>query len=164
MPDSSTCEKAERALLFILRILIGWEFLYAAIQHYSDSSYVGHFLAATKTFHPIYGPMATSAFLPVIAFLVEYGHLLIGLSFISGLFIRASAPFAALLMLTYWTAHMNFPYIDNVNNYITDYHITNIAVIAYLFLKGAGHIYGLDCWASKLPFVKQNSWLRCIVG
>jgi len=23
----------------------------------------------------------------------------------------------------YWTAHMDFPYIENVNNYLIDYHI-----------------------------------------
>ena len=156
MANVTEPREVERVLLALIRISIGWMFLWAAIHHFGNNAYVGGFLSSTKTFHFVYGPLAKSSFLPIVAFLVEYGHLLIGLSLISGLFVRASAPFAILIMLTYWTAHMNFPYIEDVNNLLVDYHLVYAMALVVLILRRAGHFYGLDGLVSKLAVVKAN--------
>jgi thiosulfate dehydrogenase [quinone] large subunit len=161
MPENET---AERTLLFLLRVSVGWVFLWAAIHHRGDSSYVSGFLSHTKTFNPIYGPLAQSSWLPVIAFLVEYGHLLIGLSLVSGLLVRVSAPFAIMLMLFYWTAHMNFPYIDNVNNLILDEHLIIALVAGYLIVRHAGHVWGLDGWVARQKLIRHNGGLRWLTA
>ena len=44
---------------------------------------------------------------PTPTFLMKWGHLLIGLSLVSGLMVRISGPFGILLMLTYHFAHMD---------------------------------------------------------
>jgi thiosulfate dehydrogenase (quinone) large subunit len=155
MSDSHPSERAERILILMLRLMIGWVFLWAAIHHYGDDKFVAGFLSHTKTFHPIYGPMATSSFLPVLTFLVEYGHLLIGLSLISGLLVRISSPFAIMMMMMYWTAHMDFPYIDNVNNLIVDYHPVFATVLGYLMVRRAGHVFGLDGLVARLPAMQR---------
>jgi thiosulfate dehydrogenase (quinone) large subunit len=139
----------ERSLIVFFRLTLGWTFLWAAIHHFGDGKFVAGFLARTKTFHDVYAPFTTANVTPVLTFLVEYGHLLIGMSLISGLLVRASAPFAILLMLLYWTAHMDFPYIDNVNSLLIDYHIVYAGVLLYLISKRAGHVWGLDGWLSK---------------
>jgi thiosulfate dehydrogenase [quinone] large subunit len=164
MPVPNANAQAERLLIFVLRISVGWVFLWAAIHHYGDSSYVGGFLSHTKTFHPIYGALAESAFLPMISFLVEYGHLLIGLSLISGLLVRASAPFAIMIMVLYWTAHMDFPFIDNVNNLIIDEHLIYAALLGYLVVRRAGHVWGLDGWLEKLTVVQEYKSLGWLVS
>jgi thiosulfate dehydrogenase [quinone] large subunit len=102
--------------------------------------------------------------LPVISFLVEYGHLLIGLSLIAGLMVRASAPFAILLMLLYWTAHMDFPYIDNINNLMIDEHLIYALVLGYLIVRRAGHVRGLDGFAAQLDFVRRSGPLRWLMA
>jgi thiosulfate dehydrogenase [quinone] large subunit len=155
-----TNQKAERTLIFLLRVSLGWVFLWAAIHHFGDDAYVAGFLSHTKTFHPLYGPIAQSAWLPVISFLVEYGHLLIGLSLISGLMVRVSAPFAILLMLLYWTAHMDFPYIDNVNNLMIDEHLINAMALGYLIVRRAGHVWGLDALVAKLRLIQHSGGER----
>jgi thiosulfate dehydrogenase (quinone) large subunit len=139
----------ERFLIVFFRLTIGWTFLWAAIHHYGDNQFVVGFLSHTKTFHDVYAPLTSPLVAPTLTFLVEYGHLLIGLSLISGLLVRASAPFAIMLMLTYWTAHMDFPFIENVNNYLVDYHIVYAGVLAYLIIKRAGHVLGLDGGVEK---------------
>ena|SRR5579862_5144999 len=156
--------RAERTLIFFLRLAIGWVFLWAAIHHYGDSGYVGGFLSHTKTFHPIYGALAQSPLLPAIAFVVEYGHLLIGLSLISGLLVRASAPFGAAMMLLYWTAHMDYPFIDNINNLIIDEHVIYALLLGYLIARRAGHVCGLDGWAATLAAVRANAGLRWLTA
>jgi len=164
MPVLYTSAQAERVLIFALRLSVGWVFLWAAIHHYGDSSYVGGFLSHTKTFHPIYGAIAQSAFLPMVSFLVEYGHLLIGLSLISGLLVRASAPFAIMIMVLYWTAHMDFPFIDNPNNLVIDEHLIFAMVLGYLVVRRAGHVWGLDGWMEKMTFARQYKSLGWLVS
>jgi thiosulfate dehydrogenase [quinone] large subunit len=100
----------------------------------------------------------------VLTFFVEYGHLLIGLSLIFGFLVRASAPFAIMLMLLYWTAHMDFPYIEDANNFLVDYHIVFAGVLVYLIVKRAGHVFGLDGWAEDLMTVRQTPMLRWLVA
>jgi thiosulfate dehydrogenase (quinone) large subunit len=139
----------ERALILFFRLTIGWTFLYAAIHHFGDDKFVIGFLSHTKTFHDVYAPFTSPTIAPVLTFLVEYGHLLIGLSLISGLLVRVSAPFAIMLMLLYWTAHMDFPYIENPNNFLIDYHIIYAGALVYLMVSHAGRVCGLDAWASK---------------
>jgi thiosulfate dehydrogenase [quinone] large subunit len=95
---------------------------------------------------------------------VAYGHLLIGLSLLFGLLVRPAAAFGALLMLLYWTAHMDFPYIENTNNFIVDYHIVYGGVLVLLIVERAGHVWGLDAWAEKLDFVERHPRLRGLVS
>jgi thiosulfate dehydrogenase (quinone) large subunit len=79
------------------------------------------FLSHTKTFHDVFVIFTTPTMAPITTFLVEYGHLLIGLSLLTGLMVRVSASFGVLLMCIYWFAHMDWPFIENTNNFIVDY-------------------------------------------
>jgi len=64
----------------------------------------------------------------------------------------------------YWMAHMDWPFIENKNNFIVDYHIVYSTLLAYLFARHAGHAWGLDSWVEKLPFVQQHPALRPLVA
>ncbi len=161
MPTSSS----ERTLIVLLRLSLAWVFLYAASHQVLVKGWsVAGFLDHTKTFHWLYGPMAHSSLTPVITFLVEYGHLLIGLSLLFGLAVRLSSIFGILLMLTYWTAHMDWPYIGDVNSLLLDFHIVYALILALLIVKRAGHVFGLDGWAARQSFVAHNGALRWAVA
>ena len=164
MSSQEPASGTHKALIIFFRLAMGWTFLWAAIHHFGDDKFVTGFLSHTKTFHDIYAPLASPDMAPALTFLVEYGHLLIGLSLISGLLVRVSAPFAIMLMLLYWTAHMDFPYIENVNNYLIDYHIVYAGVLVYLMVERAGHVFGLDGWFAELNAVQQKPMLRRLVA
>lgn len=153
--------KLERALIVFFRLAMGWTFLYAASHQVFDPSWtVVGFLNRTKTFHDLFVVFTTPVMAPITTFMVEYGHLLIGLSLVFGLMVRVSASFGVLLMIVYWMAHMDFPFIENKNNFILDFHIVYAAVLVYLIAKRAGHVVGLDGWMGKLPFIAQKPGLR----
>ena len=78
--------------------------------------------------------------------------------------VRVSAVFGVALLLMYWMAHMDFPYIENKNNFLVDYHIVYSVVLIYLFVKRAGHVWGLDAWAENLAFVREHPALRPLVA
>lgn len=59
---------------------------------------------------------------------------------------------------------MDFPYIENVNNYLIDYHIVYSGVLVYLMVKRAGHVFGLDGLVERWNVVEHYPALRPLVG
>jgi thiosulfate dehydrogenase [quinone] large subunit len=156
---------SERALILFFRLAMGWTFLYAASHQVLVPGWsVAGFLNSTKTFHGLYSQFTGPAIAPILTFLVGYGHLLIGLSLIVGLMVRVSSAFGILLMLLYWTAHMDFPYISNANNFLLDEHIVYAGVLVLLIVERAGHVWGLDAWAEKSKFVQEHPGLKPLVA
>ena len=154
-----------KALILYFRFVMAWTFLYAAShQVFVPGWTIVGFLNHTKTFHDFFAIFTTPTMAPITTFLVEYGHLLIGLSLLFGLMIRVSAAFGVILMIIYWFAHMDWPFIENTNNFIVDYHIVYAVVCVYLIAYRAGHVWGLDGWVEKLSFVEQRPSLRFLVA
>jgi thiosulfate dehydrogenase (quinone) large subunit len=155
----------EKRFIFLLRMLMAWTFLYAAShQVFLPGWSVAGFLNNTKTFHEVFTIFTGPNVAPIITLLVGYGHLLIGLSLLVGLMVRVSASFGILLMLLYWMAHMDFPYIENPNNFIIDYHIVYATVLGYLVYKSAGHAWGLDALAARVPLFRDGQALHPLVA
>jgi thiosulfate dehydrogenase [quinone] large subunit len=164
MSDPAT-STAERSLILFFRLAMAWTFLYAASHQVFDPKFsVAGFLSHTKTFHDVYSVFTTPAVAPMLTFLVSYGHLLIGLSLAVGLMVRVSASFGVALVLMYWTAHMDFPYIENHNNFLLDYHIVYAGVLVFLIVKQAGHVWGLDGVVERMSWFKQHPALRPLVA
>jgi thiosulfate dehydrogenase [quinone] large subunit len=59
---------------------------------------------------------------------------------------------------------MDFPFIENVNNYLVDYHIVYAGVLVYLIVKRAGHVFGLDGLVARLASVQHAPALRWMVA
>jgi len=155
----------ERALIVYFRLAMAWTFLYASSHQVFDPAFtVVGFLGHTKTFHDLFAIFTTPLMAPVTTILVEYGHLLIGLSLLFGLMVRVSASFGVLLMLIYWLAHMDWPFIENKNNFVIDYHLVYAGVLVLLIVKQAGHVWGLDALVEKLSLFEQRPRLRAIVA
>jgi thiosulfate dehydrogenase [quinone] large subunit len=161
----ATLRPGEKILVLLLRLLMAWTFLYAAShQVFVPGWSVVGFLDHTKTFHDLFAVFTGPSVAPVITVLVAYGHLLIGLSLLVGLMVRVSAAFGILLMLVYWLAHMDFPYIENTNNFIVDYHIVYAGVLGYLIYQHAGHVWGLDALASRIPLFRSGEAAHQLVA
>ena len=156
---------AEKSLIVFFRLTMAWTFLYAAShQVFVPSFSVVGFLNHTKTFHDLFVVFTTPGMAPITTFLVEYGHLLIGLSLLTGLMVRVSAAFGVMLMAIYWMAHMDWPFIENTNNFIVDYHVVYAGVLVYLIVKRAGHVFGLDGVLERWHLPVQYPALRPLVG
>ena len=68
-----------------------------------------------------------------------------------------------MLMLVFWTAHLDFPYVSSPLNYLLDEHIVYAGLIVYLIAVRAGHVFGLDGFAEKLPAIERSPFLRPLV-
>jgi len=152
MPET----KFDRTIILILRVLVGWAFLYAGawqvLQHYSAAGFLNHVV----TFHDFFAHFATPAMLPYTDFFMRWGHLLIGLSLVSGLLVRISGLFGVLLMITYHFAHMDWPFIESHLNLFVDFHLVYATVIAFLVAHKAGHVWGLDGLLARVPTLLER--------
>lgn len=153
-------KNSERVTIFLLRMAMAWTFLYAASHQVFVSNFsITGFLGSTKTFHDFFQLFTGPVVAPVVTFLVAYGHLLIGLSLLTGLLVRVSSVFGIGLMIIYWMAHMNFPFISDTTNFLVDEHIVYALVLGLMIVKHAGHVWGLDEWASHRPEVEKRPML-----
>jgi uncharacterized membrane protein YphA (DoxX/SURF4 family) len=108
-------------LLTILRILVGWHFLYEGITKMVNPSWsAGPFLLeSTWWFSGLFKAIATHpASLAVVDFLNVWGLTLIGLGLFIGLFTRLAAWAGALLLLVYYIARP--PFIGLMDGMPTD--------------------------------------------
>jgi thiosulfate dehydrogenase [quinone] large subunit len=155
-----------KQFVFVFRMLMAWTFLYAASHQgiFAPDWSVAGFLSHTKTFHHQFAVFTSPTLAPIITYLVSWGHLLIGLSLLVGLMVRVSASFGILLLVLYWLAHMDFPYIESRTNFIVDYHIVYATVLAYLIYEHAGHVWGLDTLAAKAPLFREGEGLHSLVA
>lgn len=154
-----------RGVVLFFRVAMGWTFLYAGITQLIDPQFsVAGFLGTTKTFHAFYAWFASPEMAPLTNILVPWGHFLIGLALVSGLLVRASGVFGILLMITYYFAHMDFPYVESHFNFIMDYHLVYAVAIAFVMAARGGEVFGLDGWLGRRQFMLNHPALKPLLG
>ncbi len=142
--------QSQPVFILIFRLAMAWTFLYAASTQVLNPGWsVADFLSTTKTFGDVYGVFAGARVAGIVTFLVAWGHLLIGLSLLVGLMVRVSAVIGGVLMVLYWAAYMDFPYVGGPDNFIVDFHLVYAVILFYLAAARAGRVFGLDSWASR---------------
>ena len=100
--------------LVVARIAAGWLFFYAGITKVMNTEWsAAGFLGGAKTFPGLYAWFADSSIIGVVNFLNEWGLTLLGISLILGLFVRWSAWPGVALMVLYYFAGNNFPFVPN---------------------------------------------------
>lgn len=128
-----------------LRLALGWIFLYAGLSQVFNPEFsaVG-LLSNAKTFPDLYAWLATPGVVDIVNILASWGHVLIGLSIVSGIALRVSIPFAVLLNILYWLPRLDFPYVGH--GFIVDSHIVYAIGLIYLLTANAGRYFSLETW------------------
>lgn len=160
--------KKTQTLLGVLRILMGWLFLWPFFDKLfglgfatsperawlAGGSPTAGFLgnATSGPFAELFQSLAGNT---VVDWLFMMGLLLIGLALILGIGMRIAVSSGALLMFLMWLA-----VLPPTNNPIIDEHIIYIAVLGVLLLHDAGEPLGLQSWWKKTMLVKNMPFLK----
>ncbi|OGL87197.1 hypothetical protein A3I40_03155 [Candidatus Uhrbacteria bacterium RIFCSPLOWO2_02_FULL_48_12] len=156
--------QAQKISLFLLRVVLGWMYLYAGVTKIIDQEWsAAGYLRSAKTFSAFYQWLAGPGMLPVTNFVNEWGLTLLGLSLILGLFLRLSTTLGAVLMFLYYLPALSFPY-PNAHAFIVDEHIIYIAALLVLGSFRSGHVWGLEEWCASLPICSRYPKLRQWLG
>ena len=154
--------KSSLFILGILRIALGWLFLYAGFTKLINPNWsAAGYLNNAKTFASFYQWLASPNILPLTNFLNEWGLTLIGIALILGVLVRLNSVLGALMMVLYYFPVLEFPYLEHA--YLVDEHIIYTLAFIVLAVFQSGRHWGLDGWLSKQPmcqkFYNLKSWL-----
>ena len=139
-------------LLVVVRIAIGWHFLYEGLSKIISGSWSSAaYLTGSKwIFAPIFHAMANSTvIIGIVDFLNIWGMVLVGLGLILGLFARWASAGGALMLMLYFVAYPPIPgYMyglpaDGSYLWINKTLIEFFVLLAYTFLS-PGYLFGLD--------------------
>lgn len=134
--------------LFLLRIAIGWVFLYAGLTKLLDPSWTSAgFLPNAQTFSGFYAWLASPENIAWVDVLNKLGLTLIGAGLMTGTLTRYASIAGILLMALYYFPGLNFPYVEH--SFLVDQHIVYILVLAVLLKYNAGKYWGLDAVIEK---------------
>jgi len=136
----------------ILRIAIGWHFLYEGISKILSTGWSSApYLAGSKwIFAPLFSAMsANSAVIAMVNFINIWGMVLVGIALIIGLLSRWASAGGALMLLFYFIAYPPIPgYMFGVpveGNYLwINRNLIEFFILAAFIFISPGWLFGLD--------------------
>jgi thiosulfate dehydrogenase [quinone] large subunit len=155
--------KNQRISIFVLRIALGWFFLYAGWQHLTDPHFSAlGYLENAKILTGFYTWLASSHILPFVNFINAWGLTLLGLSLILGFLVRVSASLGVLLMILYWLP-LGIIYPDTHTLFVDD-HIIYSIVLILLITQKAGSFYSLGSYLVRISNWPKNNWFVKLIA
>lgn len=143
-----------------LRLITGWWLFHAGLGKFvTDGGFdAGWWLAQEGTVvAPITNWFGANA--PgVVNVMIPLGELLIGLGLLVGAFTRLAAFFGAFLM--------TFLYLGNADwsHGFVNGDLMGVLLFGTVLVFGAGRVWGIDRHLEQLAVVKNNRWLRYVLG
>ncbi len=152
MRNSEQYTTWQLTFLVLLRVLIGWHFLYEGLAKLLKPGWsaAGFLLQSKGIFAGLFQAMAhNDAILSAVNFLNIWGLILIGLGLILGGLTRIACLAGAALVLLYYIANPPFPglyySLPMEGNYlIVNKNLVEMAALLVLFVFPTGEILGLD--------------------
>jgi uncharacterized membrane protein YphA (DoxX/SURF4 family) len=152
-------------LLTILRILIGWHFLYEGIVKLNDPAWSAKFylLGSKWMFADLFHWMASSPnILKIVNFLNIWGLILIGLCLFIGLFVRWSSLAGAVLLFFYFVAYppisgYTLGVVAEGNYQWVDKNLIELFILIVFMTLPADYFFGADRWLKRWKEERPNA-------
>lgn len=152
MDNDWKLSRAAMVAVVLLRVAIGWHFLYEGVAKLQKPSWsaAGYLQQSKGVLAELFKWMAASpSVLEYVNPLNMWGLTLIGLGLILGCFTRLSAAAGMLIVLMYYLANPPwvgyFYSIPMEGSYlIVNKNLVEIAALAVIFFTGSGRVAGLD--------------------
>lgn len=159
-----------------LRLLMAWVFLQAGLAKLAEGGWTnpgawsaeGFLLQGVADANPFKGLFTFFAdFLWLVEPMVLFGQILIGLALLLGLFVRFAALCGGLMMALFWLAAFEGGFAQGLpiaHGFVFDSSFVYMILLFGLGAWGAGRVLGLDATLERTDVVRQNPWLRCLLG
>ena len=140
--------------LVLLRVLIGWHFLYeGVIKAYNPSWTSRGYLVSASIFKPFFAWLASDSLITVIDYLNIYGLIAIGISLLVGIKVKWGCVGGILLLLFYYLAHPPFPNLpqgpSEGSYWIVNKNLIEIAALFVIYLFPLTSAFGLEILFTK---------------
>lgn len=155
----------QKSMLVILRIVIGWHFLYEGIAkiYTPDWTSAGYLEISRWIFSDVFHWITASPMvLRVVDLLNIWGLILIGLGLMLGCFTRIASVFGIILLSLYYVANppligFDFGIITEGNYLIVDKNFVELCALCVIALFPTGTYMGLDTFIVRFRNKKAKS-------
>lgn len=150
-PASGEASTGTGLLLTLLRVAIGWHFLYEGLVKILDPEWTaaGYLASSEWILGDLFRRIAASeTALAVVDLANQWGLALIGAGLLLGLFTRVAAASGAVLLALYWVAHPPFlgGGVSEGSYLIVDKNLVELLALLVIVGAPATVLVGLDRW------------------
>ena len=149
--EEGRLSRAQMVTVVLLRVLIGWHFLYEGIAKLTTANWsaTGFLLQSRGPLSGFFRALAVEPNLSRVNFLNEWGLTLIGLGLIAGCFTRLASASGMLVILLFYLCNPPFiGYFYSVpmegSYLLVNKNLVEVAALAVVFTTGSGRVAGLD--------------------
>lgn len=143
--------KSQLNALVILRLLIGWHFLYEGLLKVFTPGWTsqGYLLSSRGFLAPFFEWLASDALIGLVDVLTMIGLVGVGLSLLLGFFSGIGAIAGMVLLAFFYLSQPPFPWLEGggpqEGNYLfVNKNLIELVVLAVLFLFPTSHLVGID--------------------
>lgn len=157
--------KSQLTWLVILRLFVGWHFMYEGAVKIMNPSWTSlPYLLDSQGFASSFFIKLTQnpGVMDAVNFLNEWSLLLIGLALVAGCFSRLACIGGMALLLMYYLSHPSLIGVTYMmpfeGSYLwIDKNLVELAALGVLFVFPTSRIWGLDRWLVKVlpPFIRN---------
>jgi len=152
--DTLKLSAGQRYGLVLLRLLIGWHFLFEGILKLYNSSWTskGYLLSATFM-KPLFSWLANDSRIPIIDSINVVALIAVGVSLLIGIKIRWGCIAGMVLLTLYYLAHPPFPGLPQGptegSYWIVNKNLIEIIALYVIYQLAPGTSFGLESLFSK---------------
>ncbi|WP_350287611.1 DoxX family membrane protein [uncultured Croceitalea sp.] len=134
----------------LLRVLVGWHFLYEGIVklYNPDWTAYGYLATAQGPMKPLFNTLLHEGTMPWVDTLNMAALLIVGVTLLLGVFERVGAFIGIGLLALYYLAHPSFPGLPQINvegNYwFVNKNLIELMVCTLLFYYPTGQYFGIN--------------------
>jgi len=152
--NTTTLTAAQRNSLVLLRVLIGWHFLYeGVIKAYNPSWTAKGYLLSASILKPFFTWLAGDSMISAINILNIGGLIIVGISLLIGIRVRFGCIAGILLLALYYLAHPPFPNLPQGpaegSYWIVNKNLIEMAALFVIYQFPLTSVFGIEQIFSK---------------
>jgi thiosulfate dehydrogenase [quinone] large subunit len=153
----------QRSALTLLRLLIGWHFLYeAAVKIFNPNWTAKYYLLSAESFtKPFFTWLAGDGLIGMVDFMNILILAIVGLTLVLGVFERLGALLGIVLLLLYYFAHPAFPGASQAGTegsyFLINKNLIEAAALYVIYLCPTGQYFGLRGLMSPASLKTSNT-------
>ncbi len=144
----------------LLRILVGWHFLYEGIVKMYNPEWTsfGYLASAQGPLKPLFSALTDASTIGWVDTLNMTALLVVGITLIMGFFEKKGALVGIGLLALYYLAHPSFPWLPQLNvegNYwFVNKNLIELVVCVLIYNYPTGHFFGISYFWQKKQLTK----------
>lgn len=145
---------SQRNTLVLLRVLIGWHFLYeGVIKAYNPSWTAKGYLLSASILKPFFAWLAGESMISAINMLNIAGLIIVGVTLLIGIKVRWGCIAGILLLALYYLAHPPFPSLPQGpaegSYWIVNKNLIEMAALMVIYQFPLTSVFGIEQFFSK---------------